>query len=129
MDRRGFTFIELILLIAVVGILAVVALPKFLNLSGDADEAARDGVASAVRSGIALYRANEVATRGGAGIYPPSLDSDSGCCFTAVLTSPVGADEGWKRVNRSAYRHVPTDTSYIYNPVDGTFAQTMTKAR
>ncbi len=123
MDRRGFTFIELVLLIAVVGILAVVALPKFLNLSGDADEAAREGVASAVRSGIALYRANDVATRGGAGSYPQSLERGSECCFTAVLTSPVGADEGWKKLGRSAYRHVPTDASYTYNPDDGTFAR------
>ena len=67
MNRRGFTLIELILVIAILGILAISALPKFLNLATEAEQASRDGVVGAVRSGIALYRANDMVSSGGTG--------------------------------------------------------------
>ncbi len=123
MNRKGFTLIELILVIAILGILAVSALPKFLNLSGEAEDAARDGVVGAVRSGIALYRANDMVTNGGVGNYPGSLEEGGTCCFNAVLANPVGADDGWSATNNTYTYNGATSSSYNYDAVNGTFTR------
>ena len=48
--NAGFTLIELVIVIIVLGILAATAVPKFINLQDDAKEAAMKGVESALHS-------------------------------------------------------------------------------
>ncbi len=52
--QGGFTLIELVIVIVILGILAAVAIPKFLDLSGDARLAATQGVAGALNSGSSI---------------------------------------------------------------------------
>ncbi|MEC4725015.1 type II secretion system GspH family protein [Shewanella sp. D64] len=52
--HSGFTLIELVVVIIILGILAVVALPKFINLSEDAHVATVAGTGGAFKSGINL---------------------------------------------------------------------------
>jgi len=54
MKMKGFTLIELIIVIIILGILAVVAAPKFIDLQNDANKAKLDGMKSALASGILL---------------------------------------------------------------------------
>lgn len=52
--QRGFTLIELVMVIVILGVLAAVAVPKFVDLKGDAQQAAMTGVAGAAASASAI---------------------------------------------------------------------------
>jgi MSHA pilin protein MshA len=53
-NNRGFTLIELIIVIVILGILAVTAAPKFLNLQGDANASTIKGVDGAINSAMSI---------------------------------------------------------------------------
>lgn len=130
LNRKGFTLVELILVIAILGILAISALPRFLDMSTEARQASRDGVIGAVRAGIALYHANDMVTTGSkTGNYPDLLDkasdgacSDANLCFTTVLANGVD-DVNWVKTSQKTYTYNDgtTVTTYTYNAENGTF--------
>jgi MSHA pilin protein MshA len=132
MNRKGFTLVELVLVIAILGILAISALPRFLDLSTEAEHASRDGVIGAVRSGIALYRANDMVTSGGGGSYPTSLDAvadASGCdtgdgCYGDILANAVD-DSSWTKTNSTEYvfNDGTNDFTYTYDSTTGSFSE------
>jgi MSHA pilin protein MshA len=67
--QRGFTLIELVMVIVLIGVLAAIALPKFVDLSSDAKRAATDGVAGALSSAASVnYAARKVNATYGAAI-------------------------------------------------------------
>jgi prepilin-type N-terminal cleavage/methylation domain-containing protein len=55
--NRGFTLIELVMVIVILGILAATAVPKFTDLSKEARVAALEGMKGAVQSGVKLIYA------------------------------------------------------------------------
>jgi len=70
---KGFTLIELVIIIVVLGILASVAIPKYKNIVAESKEAACKGALGSLRSGASIYYANAAVTTGNA-TWPP-LDS------------------------------------------------------
>ena len=66
--QQGFTLIELVAVIVILGALAVVALPRFIDLQDEAEQAAAEGVAGAVSAAFATNFAGSLAKEEGDGV-------------------------------------------------------------
>lgn len=85
--QRGFSLIELVIVVVVLGLLAATALPRFLNVTEDAEDATVEGVAGGFATGIGLIRAQwEIEGR-------PSQNNGANNTFVTIDGIQVGVDK------------------------------------
>ncbi|MCD6423617.1 MAG: type II secretion system protein [Elusimicrobia bacterium] len=85
-QKKGFTLIELMMVVAIIGLLASVAIPKFANLIRQANEAVTKGNLGAMRSALSIYYSSNE------GYYPSALGelkNQNYLGFTEAGTSAV----------------------------------------
>ncbi|GGI87848.1 type II secretion system protein [Shewanella gelidii] len=68
-SQSGFSLVELVIVIVILGLLAATAIPRFLNVTEDAQDASVDGVAGGLATAVGFVRAQwEVDGRAGSSV-------------------------------------------------------------
>jgi MSHA pilin protein MshA len=73
-NQKGFTLIELVVVIVVLGVLAAIAVPKFIDLRSESEAAALQGVVGAMNSAMAINYAGFLASNGSKGVAVDNCD-------------------------------------------------------
>jgi MSHA pilin protein MshA len=109
-QSRGFTLIELVVVITILGILAAFAIPKFIALDTQARIATINGLAGTVKSAAALARSLSMATNNAAG--PVTMEGASVTLANSYPDLPGIA----LAVNSS-------NSDFLYTPATGVWAK------
>jgi MSHA pilin protein MshA len=119
--QSGFTLVELIVVIVVLGILAATALPKFVNVSQDARRASVQGVTGALRSAVSLVQAKYYAA-GNTTATTVTMQDNSTVTVAAGTGIPAGTAAGIGAALQSTEGFVvdyTTASAVTFRPTNG----------
>ncbi len=109
--EQGFTLIELIVVIAIIGVLAAVAVPAFINVVDDAQQANMDAVEGTMRSAVTMWASDQLMTAG-TYAYPPAAT------VTIANMTAEGFIPDWTDNGAGTWTYAPAPTgTLVYAPV------------
>ena len=145
---EAFTLVELVIVIAIVGILAAIAIPRFIDIRIEAYRAQRDSIIGSVRAGILTTAARNQVNGGAPQTFPPNLEATwvngtstitggvlspaaTACvvatpCFEVVIPGGYVSPD-WQQLNALGTTYKFTDPmatstqTCTYDPAAGTF--------
>lgn len=113
--QQGFTLVELVVVIVILGILAATAIPKYVTYTTEARIASLNGLAGAIRSAVTLVQSRYVATGNTAATTVTLADGTS-------VTTTAGNNGGIPVVAAGGIDvAVNTAGTFVYVPATGVF--------
>lgn len=112
-DQRGFTLIEIIMVIVLLGIIAAIAIPKYIDLRTEAADATAGGIVGAIVSSASIGYADLV-THNSDTTFPnfTTLDGNYLQAQNVTLTTVPGSNQWWAMIGGHTY-------TFTYNPNTG----------
>ena len=123
--QKGFTLIELVIVIVILGILAATAAPKFLNLQADAKESTLQAVKASVETAMSVVYAKSLINGSEASATGTVTIDSAGTTVNTVYGYPKGATADMGKLldlNTTDFTMIDTigtGVVYIY-PTNGT---------
>jgi prepilin-type N-terminal cleavage/methylation domain-containing protein len=124
-NSNGFTLIELILVLVLMGVLAISVAPRFANVQANSIIIIGEANLQIINSGIRMKMGNDSYLTGKVA-WPEVLDNASvgnclptNLCFSEVLNP--GAARGWSKDNDTSYTNTETAKQYSYQKDSGNF--------
>ncbi len=110
-DQRGFTLIEIIMVIVLLGIIAAIAIPKYIDLRTEAADATASGIVGAIVSSASIGYADLVTHNSGS-TFPNFTALDNTYLQAQNITMNSDANGWWAAIGGVTY-------TFTYNAATG----------
>ncbi|HPY35103.1 MAG TPA: prepilin-type N-terminal cleavage/methylation domain-containing protein [Smithellaceae bacterium] len=90
-NQKGFTLIEIIAVLIILGVIAAVAVPKFVDMQAEARQYAVDGALGALQSTVTMDYAKQLLTTPSTTTYTPTASEVVVGEFTGTIANAAGA--------------------------------------